>query len=227
MSRNHPTRVTNRRRCVLNRPRNAGFSLLELMIVLTIMVGIGAVAWPSLRRPMADSSVQQAASELRGQIADCRQTAAVQGEPRLMRFQADQPLVYSGRWTDLVAEQLSDTPPDVGDEVDRDVDAWELPVDIVVDEVQFDQQSYVAVDQSSDPSVSTDIEKSMWYLPFLPNGQTRAAVIVLRDTATNSRVAIEIEAVTGMMRTSRLSAAQPIGASQASGLPPDDGGISD
>ncbi|WDQ15704.1 hypothetical protein PSR62_18930 [Rhodopirellula sp. P2] len=196
------------------------------MIVLTIMVGIGAVAWPSLRRPMADSSVQQAANLLRAEISDCRQTAAIQGEPRLMRFNANQPLVTSGHWSDLVAEQLTDNRSPSGTEAEHELNAWELPVDIVIDEVQLDQTAYVVADETSMPSDVIDLETSTWYLPFLPSGQTRAAIIVLRDTATNSRVAIEIEAVTGMMRTARLSPAAPDDASVTAPLPPSDGELS-
>lgn len=200
-----------------SQPPRSGFSLLELMIVLTMMVGIGAIAWPSLRRPMADSSVQQAANQLRVQIADCRQSAAVEGQPRLMRFQAGQPSVGNGKWNDLVAEQLTESdssgaataalgePP-----TSQEAEDWVLPIDIVVDEVQFDQQSYVETDESTDPLAQPrEQPESNWYLPFLPSGQTRDAVIVLRDCATGSRVALMIEAVTGLMRTQRLSPAQP------------------
>lgn len=206
------------------RLKKTAFSLLELMIVLVMMVAIGAVAWPSLRRPMADSSVQQAANQLRVQIADCRQSAAIQGQPRLMRFEAGLTSVGLGPWNELVAQQLSDvsrmggeTPTLSSNEENQgsnkenqDVDSWDLPIDIVIEEVQFDQQSYVAADDdSSTLSTTREHAESQWYLPFLPSGQTRDAVIVLRDSATGSRVALEIEAVTGMMRTQRLAATVP------------------
>lgn len=208
----HRNRSTGRR----FRVSRSAFSLLELMIVLTMMVAIGAVAWPSLRRPMADSSVQQAANQLRVQIADCRQSAAIEGQARLMRFEAGLTSVRRGPWNELVAQQLSDEGSMGGNrsaigvsEPGQDVDSWELPIDIVVEEVQLDQRTYVANENSSSPSAIREIVESEWYLPFLPSGQTRDAVIVLRDSVTGSRVALEIEAVTGMMRTQRLSAGVP------------------
>lgn len=198
------------------RVSRSAFSLLELMIVLTMMVAIGAVAWPSLRRPMADSSVQQAANQLRVQIADCRQSAAIGGQARLMRFEAGLTSVRRGPWNELVSQQLSDGNSVGGNrsaigvsEKNQDVDSWELPIDIVVEEVQLDQRTYVAAEDSSSLSANREITESQWYLPFLPSGQTRDAVIVLRDSVTGSRVALEIEAVTGMMRTQRLSAGVP------------------
>ncbi len=211
------------------RAARAAFSLLELMIVLTMMVAIGAVAWPSLRRPMADSSVQQAANQLRAQIADCRQSAAIEGQPRLMRFEAGLTSVGRGPWNDLVAQQLADassiggaTGALAGSQENPDVDAWELPIDIVVDDVQFDHQTYVEADESSIPTDTREQAESKWYLPFLPSGQTRDAVIVLRDCVTGSRVALAIEAVTGLMRTQKLPAAEPGGALEIAAKPASD-----
>lgn len=231
-----PSGDSGAREAVLTRPWRDGmprekitrsaFSLLELMIVLTMMVAIGAVAWPSLRRPMADSSVQQAANQLRAQIADCRQLAAIEGQPRLMRFESGVTSVGRGPWNDLMAQQLADADSTggatraIGDAQDnQDADAWELPVDIVVDEVQLDKRSYVEADESSPLTDTGDQVESKWYLPFLPSGQTRDAVIVLRDCVTGSRVALEIEAVTGLMRTQKLTAAKPGDALEVASTP--------
>ncbi|TWU38479.1 pilus assembly FimT family protein [Novipirellula artificiosorum] len=239
------------------------FSLLELLIVLAIMVALAAVAWPSLRRPMADSTVHQAAAALRDQISSCRQAAAMHGQPRLMRFESGQSSVRWGTWTDLIAEQLRDassleaSPLDAstlsaannGEESLDDASVtgglWELPIDVVIDDVQLDTQTYEtpeslpltglseAVTQASedesfewgDAAQSTDPldeNPTSWYLPFLPNGQTRDAVIVLRDVVSGSRVALEIDAVTGMMRTSRMSSIEPDPATDFASAPPSD-----
>ncbi len=215
--------------CSHQSTRRPAFSLLELMIVLTMMVAIGAVAWPSLRRPMADSSVQQAANELRAQIADCRQEAAIQGQPRLMRFESGVTCVGRGPWNELVSLQLAGasaiggaTSALASNEPTQEIDSWELPSDIVVDEVQMDQRTYVEAEESSAATESSDAPgppESRWYLPFLPSGQTRDAVIVLRDSVTGSRVALEVEAVTGLMRTQRLSAAEPGDALEIAAVP--------
>jgi hypothetical protein len=47
----------------------------------------------------------------------------------------------------------------------------------------------------------------------------RDAVIVLRDSVTGSRVALEIEAVTGLMRTQRLAASEPRDATEVANKP--------
>ncbi|TWT80834.1 hypothetical protein CA13_22800 [Planctomycetes bacterium CA13] len=231
------------------------------MIVLTIMVAIGAVAWPSLRRPMADSAVQQAANLLRDEIANCRQLAQLSGQPRLMRFDAGRSVVKWGSWTELIAEQLCEegmerlaaedsvSENDANEDYSNDEFAngglttengstatstiWSLPLDIVVDEVQLDRTRYV---DSDDPLLTDALDASIpesseamddestsrWYLPFLSNGQTRDAVVVLRDSVSGSRVALELDAITGMMRVSRLTALEPEQAAEMTNDPPGD-----
>ena len=193
--------------------------MLELLIVLSIMVAMAAVAWPNLRRPIADTAVQQAAGQLREQIAICKNAAAIKGQPLLMRIEAGKRSVQWGDWKQLIADQLEPTSsqsalPDESEAADSELTKFQsidLPPDVVVDDVRLDTQTYVPDSQnaSSEPTTETSIdnESKRWYLPFLPNGQSRDAVIVLRDVASGSRVALKIDAVPGMMSTSRVSSA--------------------
>ena len=63
--------------------------MLELLIVLVVMVGFMAIAWPSLRRPLADSVLQQAGNELRQAMEKARQTSLTTGRPVLLRVSAE------------------------------------------------------------------------------------------------------------------------------------------
>ncbi|WP_146598611.1 hypothetical protein [Novipirellula aureliae] len=223
------------------KPTRTAFSLLELLVVLSIMVAVVAVAWPSLRRPIADSALQQAAGGLREQIAICRQSAAIEGQPLLMRFESGQTSVPWGAWNELIAEQLISSSSveavsDAGEIENTTLQSMTFPVDIVVDEVKLDSQIDAPQSDSNGPPIATsldnetsfesgdslgsmdfepdsstlaDTESKRWYLPFLPNGQSRDAVIVLRDIATGSRIALQLDATTGMMRTSRLASVEP------------------
>lgn len=71
---NHPIRPQRRL-------KHQGFSMLELMIVLIVMVGILAIAWPSLQRPFRQASLQAAAQQLREAIDDSRSQAITSGHP--------------------------------------------------------------------------------------------------------------------------------------------------
>lgn len=56
-------------------PRNGGFTLLELLIVLAIVVLIAAVSIPNLRLPGIATNAAGAARQLASGLADARQTA--------------------------------------------------------------------------------------------------------------------------------------------------------
>src|SRR6056297_1572306 len=84
-----------------------GFSLLELMIVLGIMVGAAALTFPRLTRPLSESDAQQAANRLRDGLSECQQTASLHGVPLFVRLQAGESRIVWGDWSVLLAEETS------------------------------------------------------------------------------------------------------------------------
>jgi type II secretion system protein H len=64
-----------------------GFTLLELMIVLAIMVLLIALVWPSLRRPVLRHAVQQAAQQLVRDLARARMAAIDHGRIMALRYE--------------------------------------------------------------------------------------------------------------------------------------------
>lgn len=76
-----------------NGARSRGFTLLEMIIVLAILALVVALAWPTLRRPLAKSVTQEAARQLARDLAharllaiDCGQTMALRFEPGGYRY---------------------------------------------------------------------------------------------------------------------------------------------
>lgn len=128
-----------------------GYSLLELMIVLVVLVGLLALAWPSLSRPLANSDLQQAATQLRTHLAAARLSAMQSGEPVLVRIEHGAGILTYASWhqtmmpvsvSDLETEFEAADPEDVdrSDDVEASSeskvgDSWELPDGIVVDDV--------------------------------------------------------------------------------------------
>jgi type II secretion system protein H len=64
-----------------------GFTLLELMIVLVLLVMLMAIAWPSLRKPLQRSSTQQAARQLYEDLAAARLSAIETGTTMSLRYE--------------------------------------------------------------------------------------------------------------------------------------------
>ncbi|MEM7559504.1 MAG: type II secretion system protein, partial [Planctomycetota bacterium] len=62
------------------------FTLLELVIVLVIMVGLTAIAWPNLARQLRKSELRESAQLLRSAIEECGYRAASDGRPTFLKL---------------------------------------------------------------------------------------------------------------------------------------------
>jgi prepilin-type N-terminal cleavage/methylation domain-containing protein len=82
MTNNHPTRRSSW-------SERAGFSLLELMIVLVVLAMLMAITWPSLRRPLSRGLVHDAARQLSKDLSRARMLAIDSGSTLALRFEVD------------------------------------------------------------------------------------------------------------------------------------------
>lgn len=69
------------------RPR--GFTLLELLIVLVLLAFMVAMTWPLLRKPLQRSLTQQAARQLRKDLAQARLNAIESGRTMAIQYELD------------------------------------------------------------------------------------------------------------------------------------------
>ncbi|MFW6170898.1 MAG: prepilin-type N-terminal cleavage/methylation domain-containing protein [Planctomycetota bacterium] len=69
------------------RPR--GFTLLELLIVLVLLAFMVAITWPLLRKPLQRSLTQQAARQLRKDLAQARLNAIESGRTMAIQYELD------------------------------------------------------------------------------------------------------------------------------------------
>lgn len=92
--------------------RRRGYTLLELMLVLAVLTVIVSIAWPSLRKPLHRSAVQQAAGQLVKDLGQARLAAIEYGQ--IIRFR------YEPGGTRYVLD-LASAPGDGGDDASADV----------------------------------------------------------------------------------------------------------
>ncbi len=64
-----------------------GYTLLELMIVLVILVTLLAVVWPNLRRPLGRGLLREAGQQLAQHVAEARILAIESGQTLALRFE--------------------------------------------------------------------------------------------------------------------------------------------
>jgi len=79
----------HRRRQQLERIGNCGFSLFELLIVMTIIVTITAMAAPNMMERVRNGRVQEAAEDVREVMAFARQQAIDSGVDYHVRFEVN------------------------------------------------------------------------------------------------------------------------------------------
>ena len=132
-------------------PVCGGYSLLELLIVLTVLVGLLAIAWPSLSKPLANSDLLEAGNQLRTQLSEARLLAIQSGEPVIVRIECNSGMITFANWHQAMRPlTLSDADPldesgeaMVLEEVDTPeiestsgaANVWAIPEGIVVDRV--------------------------------------------------------------------------------------------
>lgn len=94
-----------------------GFSLLELMLVLVVMIGVMALVWPAVARSVASSEIRDAARQLRERLVEARREAMDSGQPVLVRISPGGRFVKSAAWREAIefpevlADPLGSNPP--------------------------------------------------------------------------------------------------------------------
>ena len=155
-----------------------GFSLLELMIVLVLMVGLLAIAWPNMQRSLRRTTLNEAAQTLREAIDEGRHEAIVTGRPVFVQMQQGNHEVRTGSFANFANDE--DSLGSFGNELATEVAPsspfpsssltqqqelhsdsksprkWRLPDSVVIAEVNWTSDSGLESDDESGMSPSSD-----------------------------------------------------------------------
>lgn len=205
------------------------FSLLELLIVLAVIAGLMAIAWPNLRRPLNETPLTQAAANLRELFDECRYQAVLRGEMTMIRLQFDSGELRLGTWEKLLASQLqqagsatseptgSAEPPDPSStnqlgkrktQVALDY-RFQLPEGIVVDEVAWGITDSRAEQESDTTQLPESNSAEFWYVPFLPSGTSKDVRVILKDSQSGKRIMLQYQQGNGLMTIGKVPDANP------------------
>jgi len=120
---------------MLSTRRQPAFSLLELVIVLVVMIGLLAIVWPNLQRPLSRTTLSEAAQVLREVIDETRYQATVQGVPQFVHLSQGLGEFQSGTIEAFLAAGGNDFGSS-GSTVAK-VKQWKLPAPVVVGGVSW------------------------------------------------------------------------------------------
>ncbi len=154
-----------------------GFSLLELMIVLVLMVGLLAIAWPNMQRSLRRTTLNEAAQTLREAIDEGRHEAIVTGRPVFVQMQQGNHEVRTGSFANFANDEDSlgsfgnelatevvpsrASPSSLTQQQESQLDSksprkWRLPESVVIAEVNWTSDSGLESDDESGLSPSSD-----------------------------------------------------------------------
>ena len=103
------------------RPRRRGYSLLELLIVLAVLVTITSLVVPALRGPLDRSRLRSAGREMQTQLAKARTLAIRSGKEHWLRYK-----IGGTEW------RIETSP----DEPDTAVENADIPVGALITEAE-------------------------------------------------------------------------------------------
>jgi prepilin-type N-terminal cleavage/methylation domain-containing protein len=181
-------------------PTCRGFTLLEVLIVLAILVTLAAMSWPALQRPLAQSRLRGAAKQLRLELAGARLKALQSGTVYQLRYQPGsrrfEVATFSGSDYSVGAGRLE---PDDPRAEDQEPAIGLLPRGIVF----FDPEA--PDDPPQAPDIAESEREDSWSdrIAFYPDGRTSNARI--RLFGRYDYVAdVTLRGLTGVARVERL-----------------------
>lgn len=192
--------------------RRLGMTLLELLIVLAILAGLTAVAWPALRRPMQENLLREGGKAVRQAIDDARLQAVDRQQPTIVRFESQANACWIGGWKEILAwsqqesspfqEKIND-PNWIQDAKRNGIQLYPFPEEMELVWVHWDlhqqpKPNRIQREEELDARTNaTEEEPLIWHLPVLPNGQSRDATIRLRDRDSGQVIDIRFHSSQG------------------------------
>ncbi|MFO1021178.1 MAG: hypothetical protein U0903_10835 [Planctomycetales bacterium] len=186
------------KRIVAQTPRNKrrGESLFEVVVVMSVMVGLASMSWPTLRASLSKNELQSAARQVASDMSKARLKAMESGVPYEFRYQPDQ---RKYEITALHAPEAT-VAKDEGAQAPAEATTAEEPEKIcreLSEGLKFVAAQLAKEEEAAKPVelASADTE---WSRPivFYPNGRSSTGRLEL-EGARDFRVEIKLNSLTG------------------------------
>jgi prepilin-type N-terminal cleavage/methylation domain-containing protein len=190
-------------------PGRAGFTMIEVLLVLALLVVVTALAWPMLQRPFANRRLYAAADLVRAGWCNARSGAIRSGHTYAFRYlpEGDRFCVQpeddsgAGGMSDASGSGVDGTPMPSDDEYSQPVERT-LPdgVKFVAGDTSTDAMADAGADMPPDGDAS-------WSEPilFYPDGTTSDAHLMLGNES-GSAMEVTLRGLTGAVTTGEVVA---------------------
>ena len=184
-----------------------GHSMMEMVVVMSVLAGMAAISWPMLKSPMNKMRLQAAAQE----VSSARLKAMQSGEAQLFRIQlhtgkfqvlplSEDDATDAEQWEsaeqtgmELVQGGSAEHSP-LNEQSDRLSEQKELP-DGICFEVPMDEEST----DSGDSVAVDDDEEWTDFAVFYPDGATTTAVVGLHGEP-DLHLDVKLSGLTGIAK---------------------------
>lgn len=186
----------------------AGFTLLELLLVLAVMVTLAGLSWPRMMRFVTENTLKQNVETVRRELAATRILAIESGLTYQFRFEPNSQafvILPFDRPEIVATDDRSTTPP--------------AKVKTVVGHLSTDCQFEAATDKNGKSTGGQRLDEmwlslikegslytdTIWSQPILfrPNGESQDAHLVIRDKSGNT-IELTVRGLTGGVRVATM-----------------------
>lgn len=181
-------------------------TLIEVLLVLTLLVVLAAMTWPAMDRPMADQRLRKGADRVRTSWAKARVDAMTSGQTYVFRctLDSDEYTIESQDGPESVSSMTSSTMGEF-DETATDLTepvskrSRKLPQDVrfVDGEVAFDTRATI-LEESLEATDADRSDTCLETILFFPDGTTSTATLVL-ENKYQRRVELSLRGLTGVI----------------------------
>lgn len=192
----------------------AGFTLLELTLVLALLVVAAAMVWPALEKPLASERLRHGADKVRSEWTRTRVRAMTTGTPHVFRYvpltNQYQVEIWSGAESQIEAASLADfglaQQPAV---VAQGIGEKGLPDGVVFDANQTLQDTRAMLVGAD--GMQSQMGQAQWSDPiyFFPDGTTSTARLLLHNEL-ELYVVLDLRGLTGVVTVSPVLTADEL-----------------
>ena len=191
------------------RHHRPAITLFELLLVLTLLCALFALAWPAIEGSFEGSRLRAAGDQVQAAWSEARLNAMQSGMPHLFRYAPDGGDYAIMRWDwNVTADapnaedvQLAEGGTPIGED--------ELPEDILFasGEVASDQRTALAVVTASQQGVFDSSNSTP--IVFYPDGTTSDAAVLMKNKR-GLLIRVTLRGLTGVTRVSRTMTAREL-----------------